>query len=233
MSDAIGLVRVDAVERWRDARLQRCIHEAVGHRLVVSAVHEPPAEMFHVDAALRPRGDVQAGNRQCPRQVREADDSRDLLDEIDFDADVGPVRRRGHGPAGLRLLDPHPEPDQDVVYIARRNLGAEHAPDALPAQNDGFGTCAVLFVHGFDDGARLATRNVDEQLRGPLHRLTLQVPCDRAFETVRCVGVHPAAPGLQRDGSRLEPGALEKHIPGRVDDSAFQPSHHACERDRP
>ena len=110
---------------------------------MVSAVNKPPAEMLHVDAALRPRGDTQVRYRRRPRQVREADNSRDLLDEIDFDADVRPIRRRGHDPAGLRLLYLHSESNQDVVRVMVGNLGAEHAPNAFASQSDRLGARAV------------------------------------------------------------------------------------------
>ena len=174
----------DPIEGRGDARLQRGVHEAVGHRLVVSALDEPPADARHVDVALRPRGDAQTGGRGRLRQVLEAGDSRDLLDEILLDADVRTVRRGGHDPAGLRLLYPHPEPDEDVMHLMGRDLGAEHAPDAGAAKGDGLGARAVPAVGGFDDRARLATGDVDEQLRRPLHRLALQIRCDGAFEAV-------------------------------------------------
>ena len=125
-----GVGEGEALEPRRDARLQVRVHEAVGHRLVIPVVHEQLADAPDADVALRLRGDVQIGGRHCPRESLEADDPRDLLDEIDLGRDVRAIRRRGHDPALPRFLHTHPEADEDVADLVRRDLGSKHAPDA-------------------------------------------------------------------------------------------------------
>ena len=104
--------------------------------------------------------------------------------------------------------------------------------DSLPAKHDGLGARGVRLVDGFDDRTRLASGDVHEQAGGPLHRPALQIRSDRAFEAMRSIGVHPAAPRLQRDGARVEPCAFEEDVRGRVVDSTRESSHHPRERDR-
>ena len=90
----------------------------------------------------------------------------------------------------------------------------------------------MLAGDGLGYRARRAPGDPDEQRRRPFHRVALQVRRDDAFEAVRGIGVHSAAPCLQRDAARLEPRAFEKDVPGFGGDSTFLSSHDTCERHR-
>jgi hypothetical protein len=67
---------------------------------------------------------------------READDARQLLDEVGLDVDVEAMRRRGHEPAGFVRQHTHAERlerELDVVVVDGR---PEELRDALTAQLD-------------------------------------------------------------------------------------------------
>ena len=101
MSLAIGLRSAIGVERPETAALQRRIDESVGDRFAVTAGQESRSACRFDRRCVASARTVGLG-RASARDRVEADDPRELFDEVRFDRDVEADARRRDAPAVLR-----------------------------------------------------------------------------------------------------------------------------------
>ena len=171
---------------------------------------------------------------QRVRDVVEPDEAGDFFDEVHFAFEVGAEARNLERDGICRLGDDFEgDAREELFHLGHVELHADNAFGLRDAERDH----VVLFlvvIAGVFDGAleNAATCDFLDEGAGVLAVFVLGREVDFAFKAVAGVCGNAEALRLLADHCRVEPGALEEHVLGGIDDFGFDAAHHAGDAGR-
>ena len=204
-------------------------HERVRNRLLQPERDERVPRLF-AQRPLRLRN--RARNGALQRRALDdvvADDARDLLDYVLFDAYVrSPVGRRDRHCAVRRVLDREAERIERVSDLRFGEVRPEQAAEArVGERNAGRGAFAGELVANALRG--LAARRLQNEARGAAQRPLRQFRVQPLLEAQR--GVRPQLERVRRPPrvDRVERRRLQQHVAGGLGHFGVRAAHHAGE----
>ena len=200
----------------REKRVPFAANERVIHRLAETGSGDEVAHLILENIDLLAADVAHRHARQRCWNVVEAVETENLFDQIGFLVNVSAIGRHGDAEAVLRFLGAESEASKklssvSVVDDARRRFlqfcGSETQRLRL-----------IFDRHDVDRRFGRATGRLDDQPGRQLHRFDGVVGIDAPLESIGRIGLDAEAPGGATDCGRIEPGALQEHIPSGLGD---------------
>ena len=168
-----------------------------------------------------------ASHRQRERDLLQAVDPRDLLDEVDLARDVARAPgRHGHRPVG----DVEAQALQRAALLVGRDLQPDHPVDAVGAERDD-GRLGERALH-VGVPRPLRAGELDDELRRERGGLRRQVRVDAFLPAVRAFGAQSVALRAREDADRLEVRGLEEDVRRPLAHLGLLAAHDPGEGDR-
>ncbi len=172
--------------------------------------------------------DALAGNEPadgCSRKTRQ------LFDQIDFQADVEAMAWHFHAPLPCSISgNLQTQGAEQTLDLRRIHFHPQHLGDALCTQGDRGDRRQVLLADGLDDRAGFTTGDFQQQASGALHGFTGQLPVHATLVSVRSIGVQAVGTGLARHSDLVKERTFQEHVARGRGHTAVLTTHYAGNR---
>ena len=168
--------------------------------------------------------------RSRGRQARVALEPRDLLDQVDRNAQIGAPGRRRDGQRLSTDLDLAPDVGQSADHRLGRVVDTGNLTGQCRREHDALARRALI-----DVGHRIGTPDgseIGEERHCELGGCRSQVAVDPTLEPARGLGTETVAERGVGDRGRLEMRRLQQDLARAVGDLGALTAHHPGERDR-